>query len=82
MVKRKCDNGLKELDRLADALFRGAVVMQTTPVLTSRGRTPAALKGTATGLLNIGMLGVAKNTAFGMLKAQQKDLRKKKRKGR
>lgn len=73
---------LNELDKLADALFRGAAVMQTTPVLTSGGRTPAALKGTATGLLNIGLMGVAKNATFRMLKASQKGFKKKKRKRR
>ena len=70
-----------DFEKMADAVFRGSMALQATPMLRASGRTPAALAGTATGFVGIGVAGAMAQTAFGMVKPRKRLGKKRKLKG-
>lgn len=72
----------QNLEKSLDATLKGSQVLQAAPMLSPGGRTTAALTGTATGFIQIGVAGTAAKTGFRAIKSPRAFKRKKKRKRR
>lgn len=72
----------KNLEKSLDATLLGSQVLQAAPMLSRAGRTTAALTGTTTGFLQIGVAGTAAKTGFRAIKGPWAFKRKNKGKGR
>lgn len=72
----------KDLEKALDATLQGSQVLQATPMLSKAGRTTAALTGTTTGFLQIGVAGMAAKTGFRAIKSPRAFKKKKNRKRR
>ncbi len=71
-----------DYEDMAEALFKGSLALQATPMLKPAGRTTAALTRTATGFVGIGIAGATANVAFEMVKPRKRiGTKKRKRKG-
>lgn len=68
-----------DLEKALDATLQGSQVLQAAPMLSKAGRTTAALTGTATGFLQIGVAGTSAKAGFRAIKSQGAFKRKKKR---
>ena len=60
----------KRLRQANDALFGGALALQSTRLLSDR--STAGLTGTATGFVGIGVAGAMSNVAFNMVTPKKK----------
>jgi hypothetical protein len=70
----------EDMEKMAEAVLRGSLALQATPMLKASGRTPTALARTATGYAGIGIAGAMAQTAFGMVKPRNGLGKKKKKK--
>jgi len=73
----------KDFEELTEALFKGSMALQATPMLKASGRTPTALIGTASGFVGIGIAGAVAQQSFRMVKPRyhKRIGKKRKRKG-